>query len=79
MMIGCGYCEKTVRRRRYLYFWHYEQRGGHRKQVEEYVGPASDPKAREDVTRKVAAYIGRAREEMDRFVELAHREMIARE
>jgi len=43
------------------------------------VGPASDSKAREDVTRKVAAYIGRAREEMDRFVELAHREMIARE
>src|SRR5437016_4205112 len=26
MMIGCGYCVKTVRRRRYLYFWHYEDR-----------------------------------------------------
>jgi hypothetical protein len=79
MMIGCGYCEKTVRRGRYLYFWHYEDRGGHRKQVEEYVGPARDPKAREAVLRKVAAYIERARAEMDRFVGSAGMEMARRE
>ena len=52
-MIGCGYCVKTVRRRRYLYFWHYENRGGRREQVEEYVGPANDSETRATVARKV--------------------------
>src|SRR5437867_9016087 len=78
VMIGCGYCLKTVRRRRYLYFWHYENRGGRREQVEEYVGPANDSGTRETVARKVAAYAERARTEMGRFVELTRSEMATR-
>jgi len=77
-MIGCGYCVKMVRRRRYLYFWHYENRGGRREQVEEYVGPANDSESRETVARKVAAYAKRARREMGRFVELTRSEMATR-
>src|SRR2546430_11188930 len=77
-MIGCGYCVKTVRRRRYLYFWHYENRGGRREQVEEYVGPANDSGTRETVARKVAAYAERARTEMGKFVELTRSEMATR-
>lgn len=68
MMLGCGYCEKTVHGRPYLYFWHYESRGGRREQVEEYVGPARSPRAREEVTRRVAAYAGRAQAELTGFV-----------
>lgn len=75
MMIGCGYCIKTVRRRRYLYFWHYENRGGRREQIEEYVGPANAREARETVARKVAAYAEGATSEMGRFVELTRSEM----
>jgi len=75
MMIGCGYCVKTIRRRRYLYFWHYEDRDGRRKQVEEYVGPSADPRSREIVVRRVAAYADRVRVEMGRFVQLAKAEM----
>lgn len=78
MMLGCGYCVKTVRRRRYLYFWHYENRGGRREQVEEYVGSADDSKARDRVARKVAAYAERARIEMGRFVARTRSEMTAR-
>ncbi len=74
-MIGCGYCIKKVRRGRYLYFWHYENRGGRREQVEEYIGPAKDPETRETVARKVAAYAERARTELGRFVELTRSEM----
>ena len=77
MMIGCGYCVKTVRHGRYLYFWHYEARGGRREQVEEYVGPATDLKAREDVARRVAAYADRARSEMARFVQAVRSDMAA--
>ncbi len=68
MMLGCGYCEKTVHRRAYLYFWHYETRGGRREQIEEYVGPAGSARARQDVARRVAAYADRARAELNRFV-----------
>lgn len=77
MMIGCGYCVKTIRTRRYLYFWHYEDRGGRREQVEEYVGPSGDPRAREEVSRRVAAYADRARAEMGRFVRLTRAAMTA--
>ena len=68
-MIGCGYCVKTIRRGRYLYFWHYENRGGRREQIEEYVGPAKDSQVREEVARRVAAYADRARSEMRTFVQ----------
>ncbi len=78
MLIGCGYCVKTVRRRRYLYFWHYESRGGRREQVEEYVGPASDSRTREMVARKVAAYAERAKTELGRFVDFTRSEMATR-
>ncbi len=75
MMLGCGYCEKTIHGRPYLYFWHYETRGGRREQVEEYVGPARSLLAREEVVRKVSGYAERARVEMAEFVRQAHVEM----
>jgi len=78
MMIGCGYCVKTVRRGRYLYFWHYEDRGGRREQIEEYVGPAKDSRSREEIVRRVAAYADRARTTMGRFVERTRAEMAVR-
>ena len=67
-MIGCGYCEKTVHGRAYLYFWHYETRGGRREQVEEYVGPARSGRARQEVTRRAAAYVLRAEGELASFL-----------
>jgi len=75
MMIGCGYCVKTIRRGRYLYFWHYENRNGRREQVEEYIGPSGEPQAREAVARRVAAYADRARAEVGRFGQLTKAEM----
>ncbi len=75
MMLGCGYCEKTIHGRPYLYFWHYESRGVRREQVEEYVGPARSPRSRDEVARKVSAYAERARTEMDGFVRRTKVEM----
>ena len=67
-MIGCGYCEKTVHGRAYLYFWHYETRGGRREQGEEYVGPARSGRARQEVARRAAAYVLRAEGELASFL-----------
>ncbi len=75
MMLGCGYCEKSVHGRPYLYFWHYESRGGRREQVEEYVGPARVPRARQEVARRVAAYADRAQAELSLFVRETHAAM----
>ena len=77
MMIGCGYCVKTIRKGRYMYFWHYEDQNGRREQVEEYVGPSRDSRAREEVARRVAAYAERARSEMGQFVQRTQAEMAA--
>lgn len=74
-MLGCGYCVKTIRKGRYLYFWHYEDRGGRREQVEEYIGPQQDPAARQEVSRRVAAYVERARSDMGRLVRQTEAEM----
>ena len=78
MMLGCGYCVKTIRERPYLYFWHYESRRGGREQVEEYVGPVQDSKAREEVARRVSAYVERARSDLGRFLETTRAQMAAR-
>ncbi len=77
MMLGCGYCEKTVHGRAYLYFWHYETRGGRRDQVEEYVGPARSDRARQEVARRIAAYVARAETELTEFLRAVRAEMAA--
>ncbi len=68
MLLGCGYCEKTIHGRPYLYFWHYETRAGRREQEEEYVGPSRSPRARQEVARRVAAYAERAQAELASLV-----------
>ena len=78
VMLGCGYCVKTIRKRPYLYFWHYESRSGGREQVEEYIGPARDSKAREEVARRVSAYVEQARSDPGRFLDTTRAEMAAR-
>jgi hypothetical protein len=67
MQVGCGVYTHTVRGKRYLYFWHYETRGGSRVQVKEYVGPTGSPRARSDVAARCEAYYARAAEDLERL------------
>ncbi len=75
MMLGCGYCEKTIHGRPYLYFWHYETRGGRRDQVEEYVGPARSNRARQEVARRTAEYVRRAEGDLAAYLRDVRAEM----
>lgn len=68
MQVGCGLTTKEIRGRPYLYFWHYEDRGGRREQIEEYVGPARSARSRQEVERRVVAYVERAQGELAGFV-----------
>jgi len=59
MHIGCGVYELRIRDRPYLYFWHYESKGGRRVQVKEYLGPAGSADARSEAGRRCDAYFDR--------------------
>ena len=67
MQVGCGVYLHTVRGRPYLYFWHYETKGGSRVQVKEYVGPARSGRSITDATRRCEWYYERAVGELQRL------------
>ena len=59
MQVGCGLTTKEIRGRPYLYFWHYEERGGRRVQVFQYIGSPRSAVARPRLEAAVAAYFDR--------------------
>ena len=67
MQVGCGVYELEVRRRRYLYFWHYETKGGGRRQVKEYMGPAGSAEALGKAARECEAYYARVDRDLRRL------------
>lgn len=67
MQVGCGVYAHTVRGRRYLYFWHYETRGGSRVQVKEYVGPSGLSRVRTEAIRRCEGYYAGAAEDLERM------------
>lgn len=67
MQVGCGVYVHEVRGRPYLYFWHYETKGGRRVQVNEYVGPSAAPRSRAEAVSRCEAYYGRMAQELERL------------
>ena len=66
MQIGCGVTTKAIRGRPYLYFWHYEERGGRRVQAFRYLGAARSETARQKLTEALDAYLERVSAEVRR-------------
>ncbi len=64
MRTGCGLTVKEIRGRRYAYFWHYEDRGGRRVQVFQYIGRPQSPAARTRLEAAVDAYFERMAAEL---------------
>jgi len=67
MHIGCGVYELRIRDRPYLYFWHYESKGGRRVQIKEYLGPAGSSQARSEASRRCDAYFDRVASSLTRL------------
>lgn len=59
MQIGCGVTTKEIRGRPYLYFWHYEDRGGKRVQVFRYLGSPGSDVTRQKLAEALDAYLDR--------------------
>ena len=66
MEIGCGARVRTFGSRRYLYFWHYEREGGRSRRKEDYIGRVDDAGVRQELLKRLAAYHGRAEQEIAR-------------
>jgi len=66
VQIGCGVTTKEIRGRRYLYFWHYEERGGRRVQVFQYLGALRSEAARQRLEEALDAYLERLTAELRR-------------
>ncbi len=66
MRLGYGVRVKELMGREYVDAWHYEDRGGRRVQVFEYVGPLADPATEGRVRALMGRFQGRAMEEFRR-------------
>ena len=75
MKVGCGFVEKQIHGRRYLYFWSFQGRGTDARKVEIYVGPAADPAARRKTLSAIETYCDRMRVELERRIARWRREL----
>ena len=66
MQVGCGFRVKAVKGREYVYFWHYEDRGGRARQVYLYMGPRRSAATADRLAAAVEAYFARASDELRR-------------
>lgn len=66
VQLGCGVTTKEIRGRPYLYFWHYEDRGGRRVQLFRYLGASRSESARAKLEEALDAYVERLTAEIRR-------------
>src|SRR3990172_4590301 len=67
MEVGCGARVREFHGGgRDFYFWPYEREGGRSVRKEDYVGRVDSEKARQDLMRRMAAYVARAEGELAR-------------
>lgn len=73
MQVGCGFRVKEVKGHDYVYFWHYEDRGGRSRQVHVYVGPRRSAATSRRLSELLEAYYARVAHEIARQLAAARR------
>ena len=76
MQVGCGFRVKAVKGQDYVYFWHYEDRGGRSRQVYDYMGPCRSAGTARRLAEALEAYYASAGEDLRRQLG-GHRSAIA--
>ena len=64
MQVGCGFRIKVVKGRDYVYFWHYEDRGGRSRQIYEYMGPRRSTSTGRRLAESLDGYYATAAEDL---------------
>ena len=66
LRLGYGVTVKTVRGKRYVYFWFYDGKG---KKTEKYLGPAEDPETEKRALKMQLKYLQNVKREVEREIE----------
>ena len=66
MQVGCGFRVKTIRGSEYVYFWHYEDRGGRSRQIQDYLGALRSPATSRRLLDRLDAYYARVAADLER-------------
>lgn len=66
MQVGCGFRLKVIKGREYVYFWHYEDRGGRSRQIQAYVGPRRASATPRRLGELLESYYARVEQELAR-------------
>ncbi len=64
MQVGCGFRIMVVKNREYVYFWHYEDRGGRSRQVYRYMGPKRAARTARRLAEAMESYYASAIDEL---------------
>ena len=76
MQVGCGFRVKEIKGHDYVYFWHYEDRGGRSRQIHVYVGARRSPATARRLAALLEAYYARVAGDLAREL-AAHRQAAA--
>jgi hypothetical protein len=66
MRVGCGLEVRTVKGKRYLYFWKYNEAGGRSMRTWKYLGPAGSGETKRKALMELTASYDTARAELER-------------
>ena len=66
LRLGYGVTVKTVRGKRYVYFWFYDGKG---RKTEKYLGPAEDPETEKRALKMQLEYLQNVKREVEREIE----------
>ncbi len=76
MQVGCGFRTREIKGHEYVYFWHYEDRGGRSRQIHVYVGPRRSPGTARRLGDLLESYYARVGQRLASEL-AAHRQAVA--
>ncbi len=73
LRLGYGVTIKTVRGKRYVYFWFYDGKG---KKTEKYLGPVEDPETEKRALKIQLEYLQKVKRELEKEIEKIRKQLI---
>ena len=72
IMRGYGTTVKTVRGKRYVYFWFYDGKG---KKTEKYLGPVDDPETEKRALKMQLEYLQKLKNEVEKEIQRINKKL----
>ena len=72
LRLGYGVTIKTVRGKRYVYFWFYDGKG---RKTEKYLGPVEDPETEKKALKLQLEYLQKVKDEIEKEIKKVKRKL----